>query len=122
MPAPSEETVMLEAAKVGPKEGFISVTLPAVNTSTPIDLAAVLPAPGDGRTFVDIYCNGLLYYKFATTNANIVDETATTGLTRCFARPASIVFRELVPAGCTWLIIKTAGSQVRVSQSTEFRG
>jgi hypothetical protein len=113
---------MLEAAKVGPKEGYISVTLPVANTSTPIDLSAVLPSPSDGRTWVDIYCNGLLYYKFATSNANIVDDTATTGPTRCFARPSSIVFREIVPAGCNWLIIKTAGSQVRVSQSGEFRG
>lgn len=121
MPGPSEETVMLEAARVGPKEGYISVTLPVANTSTPIDLAAVIPSVGDGRTFVDIYCNGLLYYKFATSNANIVDDAATSGATRCFARPSSIVFRELVPAGCTWLIVKTAGTQVRVSPSSEFR-
>lgn len=116
MPAPSEEHVLLHAAKLGPEEGGISVTL-AHAASTAIDLNTIISEPGAGNRFVDIFCEALTYYKFAPTNANVVDETAVAGATRCFAMPAGIR-RELVPAGCRYLIVKGAGASVRVYQSS----
>jgi hypothetical protein len=120
MPAPSQEHVLLNAANVGPKENFVSVTL-APAASTAIDLNAIITEPGSGTKFVTVFCEALTYYKFAVTNANIVDETATAGATRCFAMPAGTE-RMLVPAGCRYLVVKSAGASVRVHQSTEFRG
>lgn len=116
MPAPSEEYVLLNAAKLGPKESFISVTL-APAASTAIDLNTIISEPGAGNRFVDIFCEALTYYKFAVTNASIVDETAVAGATRCFAMPAGIR-RELVPAACRYLVVKSAGASVRVYQSS----
>lgn len=116
MPAPSEEYVLLNAAKLGPEEGGISVTL-APAASTAIDLNTIISEPGAGNRFVDIFCEALTYYKFAVTNASIVDETATAGATRCFAMQAGIR-REIVPAGCRYLVVKSAGASVRVYQSS----
>ena len=116
MPAPSEEHVLLNAAKLGPKESLISVTL-APAASTAVDLTTIISDPGAGNRYVDIFCEALLYYKFAVTNASIVDETAVAGPTRCFAMQAGIR-REVIPAGCRYLVIKSAGASVRVYQSS----
>jgi hypothetical protein len=118
---PSEDHIQRNACPTGPAENKILVAAPVASTSTPLDLTSIIAVPGQGNIYVTIFCDGLLYYKFATTNANIVDETATSGNTRCFAQPSSVPFRVVVPMGARYLVVKTAGTYVRVHESAEVR-
>jgi hypothetical protein len=118
----SEVHILRAAARVGATENNILVETTAANTAEFIDLYTVFPTADDGETFLDIYSDQLLYYKFASSTATPVDQTATSGAARCFASPADATFRRLVPRGCRYLGVKTTViAGIRICKSSEVR-
>lgn len=118
----SEVHIMRAAARVGGAENQILVEVTVANTAEFIDLYTVFPGCDDGETFLDIYSDQLLFYKFASSTATPIDQTATSGAARCFANPADVTFRRLVPRGCRYLGVKnTVGAGIRICKSSEVR-
>lgn len=113
---------MRAAARVGGAENQILVDTTTANVAKFIDLYTVFPTADDGETFIDIYSDQLLFYKFASSTTTPVDQTATSGAARCFVSAADNTIRRLVPRGCRYLGVKTTvGAGIRVCKSSEVR-
>jgi hypothetical protein len=113
-------SLLLAATEIGPLEGDITATtINAASTATLLSsLASTAKAQSDGG-FITMLAPNIMYYKFAVTNANVVDETATSGPTQCFALPAGVPTRVRIPKGALYLVYKgTAATLLRIYPSS----
>ena len=113
--------VILAASEVAPIEGMIgAIAVTTTSQAILISGNAALAAAQSRLAFVTFQADSATYYwKFAATNANVVDETATSGLTQCASIPANEARRVRIPKGVNYLIVKssTAG-QLRFYESS----
>lgn len=108
------------ALRYGPLAGRISV-LATATSSTNSDLmaagevlSALQTSPTDKYIWVSVIADSGLYYAFSNDSAATVDETATTGATRCLFLAANTE-KDMLVTGRYFVHKATAAGKVRLA-------